>query len=163
MAACPQVPSLWLLPGPKPVGFPGGSDGKESACNVGDLGSIPGLGRSPGEGSSNPFQYSCLEISVGRGIWQATWGHKESDRTERLTHTDTHTERDTHTHTHRHTQPVGQQEAGFTCCTIAPWAWDLLPKDHVIKDSEKLQPLIAVFQTVNSVSQTVFLRALVPP
>ena len=51
---------------------------------------------------------------------------------------------------------MGQQEAGFTCCTIAPWAWDLLPKDHVIKDSEKLHPLIAVFQTVNSVSQTVF-------
>ena len=89
---------------------------------------------------------------------QATWGHKELDRTERLTHTDTHT----HTHTHTHTKLVGQQEAGFTCCTIALWAWDLLPKDHVIKDSEKLHPLIAVFQTVNSVSQTVFLRALVP-
>ena len=42
-------------------GFPGGSDGKESACNAGDLGSIPGLGRSPGEGNGNPLQYSCLE------------------------------------------------------------------------------------------------------
>ena len=42
------------------MGFPGGSDGKESACNVGDPGSIPGLGRSPGEGNGNPFQYSCL-------------------------------------------------------------------------------------------------------
>ena len=41
--------------------FPGGSAGKESACNVGALGSIPGLGRSPGEGNDNPFQYSCLE------------------------------------------------------------------------------------------------------
>ena len=41
--------------------FPGGSDGKESACNVGDLGSIPGLGRSPGRGHGNTLQYSCLE------------------------------------------------------------------------------------------------------
>ena len=51
------------------MGFPGGLDGKESACNVGDLGSIPGLGRSPGEGHGNPFQYSCLENSVDRGAW----------------------------------------------------------------------------------------------
>ena len=43
--------------------FPGGSDGKESACNTGDLGSIPGWGISPGEGNGNPFQYSCLENS----------------------------------------------------------------------------------------------------
>ena len=43
------------------VGFPGGSDGKESACNAGDLGSIPGLGKFPGEGNGNPLQYSCLE------------------------------------------------------------------------------------------------------
>ena len=41
--------------------FPGGSDGKESACNAGDLGLIPGSGRSPGEGNGNPLQYSCLE------------------------------------------------------------------------------------------------------
>ena len=45
------------------IGFPGGSDSKESACIVGDLGSTPGLGRSPGEGHGNPFQYSCLENS----------------------------------------------------------------------------------------------------
>ena len=44
------------------MGFPGGSDGKESVCNAGDPGSIPGLGRSPGEGHSNPLQYSCLEM-----------------------------------------------------------------------------------------------------
>ena len=43
------------------MGFPGGSDGKESACNAGDLGLIPGLGRSSGEGHGNPLQYSCLE------------------------------------------------------------------------------------------------------
>ena len=52
--------------------FPGGSDGKASACNVGDLGSIPGSGRSPGEGNDNPLQYSCLENPVGGGAWRAT-------------------------------------------------------------------------------------------
>ena len=45
------------------VDIPSGSDGKETACNVGDLGSVPGLGRSPGEGHGNPLQYSCLENS----------------------------------------------------------------------------------------------------
>ena len=51
------------------VGFPGGSDGKASACNAGDPGSIPGLGRSPGEGSGNLLQYSYLENSMDRGAW----------------------------------------------------------------------------------------------
>ena len=48
------------------MGFPGGSDGKESACNAGDPGSVPGSGRSPGEGNGNPLQYSCLENSIDR-------------------------------------------------------------------------------------------------
>jgi len=52
--------------------FPGGLDGKESACNVGDLGSIPDLGRSPGGGHSNSLQYSCLENLMDRGVWWAT-------------------------------------------------------------------------------------------
>ena len=52
------------------MGFPGGSDGKESACNAGNLGSIPGSGRSPGEGNGNPLQYSCLENSMDREAWQ---------------------------------------------------------------------------------------------
>ena len=47
--------------------FPGGTDGKKSACNVGDPGSIPGLGRSPGEGNGNPVQYSCLENPMDKG------------------------------------------------------------------------------------------------
>ena len=73
--------------------FPGGSDGKESACNVGDPGSIPGLGRYPGEGNGYPLQYCCLENSMDRGAWRLqSLGHKELDTTERLTH---------HTHTHR--------------------------------------------------------------
>ena len=53
---CPVAPTL-------------ASDGKESACNAGDLGSIPGLGRSPGEGNGNPLQYSCLENSMDREAW----------------------------------------------------------------------------------------------
>ena len=55
----------------QPRDFPGGSNGKESAYSAGDLGSIPGLGRSPGEGKVNPLQYSCLEMSMDRGAWQA--------------------------------------------------------------------------------------------
>ena len=55
-----------------PVKFNGGSDGKASAYNAGDLGSIPGLGRSPGEGNGNPLQYSCLENPMDGGAWWAT-------------------------------------------------------------------------------------------
>ena len=51
------------------MGFPGGSDGKASACSEGDLGLIPGLGRSPGEGNGDPLQHSCLENSIGGGAW----------------------------------------------------------------------------------------------
>ena len=54
------------------MGFPGGSDGKESACNVGNLGLIPGSERSPGEGNGTPLQYSCLENPMDRGAWWAT-------------------------------------------------------------------------------------------
>ena len=56
------------------MGFPGDSDGKESACNVGDLGSVPGLGRSPGEGSGHLFQYSGLENSMdGLVFYISSW------------------------------------------------------------------------------------------
>ena len=51
--------------------LPYSSDSKESSCNAGDLGSIPGPGRSPGEGNGNPLQYSCLENSMDRGAWWA--------------------------------------------------------------------------------------------
>ena len=57
---------------PCDLGFPHSSFGKESVCNAGDPGSIPGSGRSPGEGNGNPLQYSCLENPMDRGAWQAT-------------------------------------------------------------------------------------------
>ena len=65
------------------MGFPGGLDGKESACNMGDLGLTPGLGRSPGGGHGNPVQYPCLMSPMDRGAWQATV-HRvvESDTTQ---------------------------------------------------------------------------------
>ena len=75
----------------KARGFPGGSDGEESACNAGDLGLIPGSGRSPGEGNGNPLQFSCLDNSRDRGAWQAIVHGVTKSRT-RLS--------DFHTHTH---------------------------------------------------------------
>ena len=67
-------------------GFPGGSNGEESACNAGDPGSIPGSERSPGEGKGNPLQHSSLENSMDRGTWKApVHGITELDITETLT------------------------------------------------------------------------------
>ena len=72
------------LPTPVFLGFPGGSGGKESTHNTGDLGSIPGLRKSPGGGHDNPLQCSCLENPHGRRslAGYSPWGHKESDMTE---------------------------------------------------------------------------------
>ena len=70
------------------MGFPGGSDGKESAYNAGDSDLIPELGRSPGGGNGSPFQFSCPKNSVDRGTCRLqSWGCKESDMTKQLTHT----------------------------------------------------------------------------
>ena len=76
-----RLPNYWSFS----FSFPGGSEVKASACNVGDLGSIPGLGRSPGEGNGNPLQYSCLENPMDGGGWWATVHGvaKESDLIER--------------------------------------------------------------------------------
>ena len=75
---CPEVDAF--------MGFPGGLDNKEAASNAGDPSSIPGLGRSPGEGHGNPLQYPCLENPTERGAWQATVHGvaKESDVTEAI-------------------------------------------------------------------------------
>ena len=63
------------------AGFPGGSDSRESTCDVGDLGSIPGSRRSPGEGNGNPLGYSRLENSMDTGAWQATVHRVAKSRT----------------------------------------------------------------------------------
>ena len=76
--------TLFLSSSMRVMGFPGSLAGKESTRNAGDLGSIPGLGRFPGEGHSNPLQYFCLENPHGQRsqVGYSPWGHRESDRTE---------------------------------------------------------------------------------
>ena len=91
---------LWRrewLPTPVFLSFLGGSDNKESTCNVGDLALIPGLGRSPVGGYGNPLQYSCLENPHGQRnmAGYSAWGRKESDTTEQLS-----------THTHADDNPI---------------------------------------------------------
>ena len=82
------------------MGFPGGSDSKESTCNLRDLDSIPGSGRSPGEGSGYPFQYSCLENSMDRGAcWTIVHGVANSQTQLSNTHP-----YNIHTHIHKFTQ-----------------------------------------------------------
>ena len=90
IASCPEntLPALPMLSQQglpsisKSFGFPGSSVNKESACNVGDLGLIPGSERSSGEGNGSPFQCSCLENPMDRGAWQATVHGILSSRTQ---------------------------------------------------------------------------------
>ena len=100
-------------------GFPGGSDGKESACNVGDPSSNPGLGRSPGEGNGNPLQYSCLENPKDKEAWQATVHGvaKKSDTTEQWTF-----------HFIFHTLLANQIEL----LNICQWPYDFLLSDSAL-------------------------------
>ena len=69
VASPPAHPAFPLLTSCSPVGFPGGSDSKESACSAGGQGSIPGSGRSPGEGNGTPLQYFCLGNPIDGGAW----------------------------------------------------------------------------------------------
>ena len=82
-------------------GFLGGSDGKESACNAGDLGSIPGLGRSPRGGHGNPLQYSCLENPHGQKSLAGYTVQGVGKSQTRLSNS-AHAHPPTHTHTHTH-------------------------------------------------------------
>ena len=97
------------------LGFPGGWDGKESASNAGDLGSIPGLGRSPGGGHGNPFQYSCAENPHGQRnlVGCSPWGRKESDTTERLSA--------------QHTHPLYLSANPDLLCILDSLWWQLIP------------------------------------
>ena len=100
--------------------FPGGSDGKESACNAGDLGSIPGLGRSPGEGDGYPLQYSCLKNSMDRGA-QGLRGHKELAMTDPLSLSQVSKEKGYEYRWEQHTQAL--HEDALTACmpeTVPP-------------------------------------------
>ena len=93
-------------------GFPCGSDGKESACNAGDPGSIPGSGRSPGEGNGNPLRYSCLENPMDREAWQATV-HEAAQNWIRLKQLSTCTCTHTQIRTHRYTLTVKEHPEVF--------------------------------------------------
>ena len=111
------------------MGFPGGSDGKESACNAGDLDSIPGLGRSPRGGHGNLLQYSCLENPHGQRslVGYSPWGHKESDTTEWLS-THTHTHQDFHFIEFLLTSPHWEEQLGLKTSLVIPpprqaWGW----------------------------------------
>ena len=104
------------------MGFPGGSDGKESACNVGDLDSIPGLGRSPGGRHSNPLQYSCLENPHGQRslVGYSPWNHKESDTTGRLSTEHKPSVQFTGSVMSNYLQPHGSQHARLPCPSPSP-------------------------------------------
>ena len=97
-------------------GFPSGSNGKEPACNAGDLGSILEWGKSPGKGHDNPLQYSCLENPMDRGTWQATIHEAVKSRTQ-LSNTHTHT----HTHTHNHNLGLPRWPSGKESAYQCRW------------------------------------------
>ena len=91
-----HVVELKFKTGHLTLAFPGGSGSKESACNAGNLGLIPGSGRSPGGGHGNPLQYSCWENSMDRGAWGLTV-HKVAKRLSN-SYTHTHTQLDSASH-----------------------------------------------------------------
>ena len=90
--------------------------GKESTCSTGDIGSIPGSGRSPGGGHDNPLQYSCLENSMDRGAWQATVHRvaKSWAQLKRLNMNES-------VHTHKYTQGLEQRVIGSEPCNPLLW------------------------------------------
>ena len=149
------------------MGFPAGSDGKESACNAGDLGSVPGSGKSPEERNGYPLQYSCLENSVNREAWQAadhgvtknqTW--LSNQYTIMYIHRALHSvplEEEMATHFSILTwevpwteQPGGLQSTGFkeletsehthsSCCICLVWAKDLKVVEERLWEENEMQ------------------------
>ena len=105
--------------------FPGDSEGKESACNAGDPSSIPGSGRSPGEGNGNPRQYSCLENPMDRGTWRVTV-HRVAKSQTRLS-----------THRLSCSMTCGIfLDQGWNLCLLH-WQADSLPLSHQGRSSQK--------------------------
>ena len=93
------------------MGFPGGSDSKESACSGGDLGSTPGLGRAPGGGHGNPLQYSCLEnLYVQRSL--VSYSPRDCKELDTTKHIDSHSDAG---------RDWGQEEKGTTKDEMAGW------------------------------------------
>ena len=108
-------------------GFPDDSDGKESACNVGDPGSIPGLGRSPGEGNSNLLQDSCLENPMHRGAWRAIVHRVTKSRTRLC---------DSHAHAHTHILDFK------LLCSQSLETWLSLPWDSHVAHQKGFRPTV---------------------
>ena len=122
-------------------GFPGSSDGNESACNAGDPGSIPGSGRSPGEGYGNPLQYSCLGNSMDREVWWVTV-HRVTKSWTQLS--------DSHLHFQRRLQRVPRPFPAFSSEKMALY----VPGSRLSQDTESPGSMILGFpasKTVRSV------------
>ena len=136
------APALELVLGPYLTrfrGFPGVSDGNEADCNAGDLGLIPGLGRSPGEGNGLPLQYSCLENHTDRGAWQVTVCRVTKNQTWLS---------DSHTHTHTHTHTVSIHFCWIVCkgslACVSYWVWvhfNSVQQDFILLSKLRKQPL----------------------
>ena len=120
------------------MSFSGDSDGKASAYNAGDPGSIPGSGKSPGEGNGNPFQYSCLENPMDRGAWWATV-HGVAKSQTRLSDF-------THTHTHTHRLVIAFLPRSK--CLLIPWLQS--PSAQILEPRQKIKSL-----TVSIVSPSI--------
>ena len=137
------APALEVVLGPYLTrfrGFPGGSDGKEADCNAGELGLIPGLGRSPGEGNGYPLQYCCLGNPTDRGAWQL-----QSVGSQRIEH-DWVTNSHTHTHTHTHTVSIHfcwiVCKGSLSC--LSHWVWvhfSSVQQDFILLSKLRKQPL----------------------
>ena len=116
-----------VLPSPTILlGFPGGSDGKAIVCNSGDLGSVPGSGRSPGERNGNPLQYSCLENFMDGGAWQATVHGVAKSRT-RLSNFTGHHSVNLPLQVLRAPFPLPQLPRPFCCCCYCCLAFRSVP------------------------------------
>ena len=119
--------SLWV--------FPGGSDGKESACNAGDPSLIPELGGSPGEGNGYLLQYSCLENPMDRGAWQAFMG------SQRVTHnwaTKTHTQSQCESKTHKDLcSPISNLDTVQNTTSLRNSTWKVSEKSWMGRGEER--------------------------